>query len=83
MPSNSDSDKLNRAKRDFVLDCCNAVKNRIREYNGLNDECLKYFFERPVYKRQIERINLTQSGSKPKLNIKSTSIVNCEEIKKY
>lgn len=38
--------------RDFVLDCM-STKSRMTEYNGLQDQNLKYFFSSPKRKKDL------------------------------
>ena len=43
-------------KQDFVLDCCKISTSKMLPYNELNDRYLVEFFEKPVYKKQLEQI---------------------------
>ena len=45
-----------RQKQEFVLDCCKVSASKMLPYNELNDKYLVEFFDKPVYKKQIEQI---------------------------
>ncbi len=46
--------RCERKAKDFVLDCCNLASSKLPRYDDLRDNYLKYFFERPGYRRVLD-----------------------------
>ncbi len=52
-----------RKKRQFILDCCNTTTSRVPQYDGVDDRNLADFFDRPVFKRQLQKLVLNRRGN--------------------
>ncbi len=66
------SESPRQVSKDFILDCCNVNKSRLPRYSDVSDEFLKDFFERPAFKKQLEKYAAITSSNKAKAAQKHT-----------
>ncbi len=66
-------DRAGKKRGEFVLDCCNALWSRIPQYSDLRDNYLRYFFDRPSRKCQLDKSAPMQGGSRSRLAVRKSS----------